>query len=269
MPNLSQKEQTIAQYILDHPEKVSHSSISDLSKELNIADSTFFQFTKKLGFSGFKNFKLALLMQESDSTILSIHETIEQNDNELTMSQKVFDSNIQALKDTRQLLVETDLVKAADLFTQAHKVSFFGIGGSNVVAQDAFHKFLRSPISVNQYSDYHIQLMEASLLNKTDCAFVISHSGQTKETIKLAEVVKKSGAALIVLTSRPNSKLAEMADLTFLSIAEEIEFRSEALSSRISQLSIIDCLFVICMFREKEASQKSIQRVRNTISPTK
>ena len=64
--DLSLKEQAIADYILENPSKVSHSSISDLSNELGIADSTFFQFTKKLGYNGFKDFKMAMLMQEND-----------------------------------------------------------------------------------------------------------------------------------------------------------------------------------------------------------
>ena len=63
---LGQWEQAIADYILENPNKVSHSSISDLSAELGIADSTFFQFTKTLGFNGFKDFKVALLKQENE-----------------------------------------------------------------------------------------------------------------------------------------------------------------------------------------------------------
>ncbi|EAC5418265.1 MurR/RpiR family transcriptional regulator, partial [Listeria monocytogenes] len=101
--DLSLKEQAIADYILENPSKVSHSSISDLSNELGIADSTFFQFTKKLGYNGFKDFKMAMLMQENDFSAISIHENIQKSDNELTMAQKVFDSNMTTLTDTKNL----------------------------------------------------------------------------------------------------------------------------------------------------------------------
>lgn len=99
--DFSPKEQAIADYILENPSKVSHSSISDLAAELGIADSTFFQFTKTLGFSGFKDFKLALLKQENDLSAVTIHENIQKNDSELVMAQKVFDSNIKTLTDTK------------------------------------------------------------------------------------------------------------------------------------------------------------------------
>lgn len=263
--DFSPKEQAIADYILENPSKVSHSSISDLAAELGIADSTFFQFTKTLGFSGFKDFKLALLKQENDLSAVTIHENIQKNDSELVMAQKVFDSNIKTLTDTKKLLNEEDLNAAVKIISASRRLYFFGVGGSEIVATDAYHKFLRSPIPVGHSTDYHIQLMEASLLTEADCAIVISHSGKSKETIHIANAAKKSGTKVIVVTSQANSPLAKLGDVVFISISEEIEFRSEALASRIAQLSIIDSLYVILMFHNRESAQETIAKVREVI----
>lgn len=267
--DLSPKEQAIADYILENPSKVSHSSISDLANELGMADSTFFQFTKKLGYNGFKDFKMAMLMQENDLSAISFHENIQQSDNELTMARKVFDSNLTTLTDTRKLLQEEDLKQAVQMIDSAKRLFFFGVGGSEIVAADAYHKFLRSPISVVHSADYHIQLMEAALLTPEDCALLISHTGKSKETIELAQVAKDCGAKVIVITSHAASPLAKLGDVVFISVSEEIVFRSEALASRISQLSIIDSLYVILMFINRNKSQDSIAKVRRTISKIK
>ena len=263
--HFSPKEQAIADYILKNPNKVSHSSISDLSAELGIADSTFFQFTKTLGFNGFKDFKMALLKQENDLTAVTIHENVQKDDSELTMAQKVFDSNMTTLTDTKKLLKEEDLKKAVKMISESRRLYFFGAGGSEIVATDAYHKFLRSPISVGHSTDYHIQLMEASLLTDEDCALFISHSGKSKETIHMAEAVKKAGTKVIIITSQANSPLAKLGDVVFISISEEIEFRSEALASRIAQLSIIDSLYVILMFYNSKNAQETISKVRKVI----
>ena len=260
--HFSPKEQAIADYILENPNKVSHSSISDLSAELGIADSTFFQFTKTLGFNGFK---MALLKQENDLTAVTIHENVQKDDSELTMAQKVFDSNMTTLTDTKKLLKEEDLKKAVKMISESRRLYFFGVGGSEIVATDAYHKFLRSPISVGHSTDYHIQLMEASLLTDEDCALFISHSGKSKETIHMAEAVKKAGTKVIIITSQANSPLAKLGDVVFISISEEIEFRSEALASRIAQLSIIDSLYVILMFYNSKNAQETISKVRKVI----
>jgi DNA-binding MurR/RpiR family transcriptional regulator len=262
---LSAKEQNIADYILENPISVAHNSISYLSDELNVADSTLFQFAKKLGYSGFKEFKMAILIEENNFSTTSIHEKIEIDDNELTMAQKVFDSNIKTLTNTKKILRLDDLKKAAEIISNSNLLYFFGVGGSGILAEDAYHKFLRSPAHVRHSTDYHIQLMEASLLTPQDCAICISHTGKSKETIKIAEIIKEAGAKVIVITSHASSPLAKIGDVVFISISEEIEFHSEALSSRISQLSILDSLYVILMFMNKEKSKEALSKVRRTI----
>lgn len=262
---LSTKEQNIADYILENPISVAHNSISYLSDELNVADSTLFQFAKKLGYSGFKEFKMAILIEENNFSTTSIHEKIEIDDNELTMAQKVFDSNIKTLTNTKKILGLDDLKKAAEIISNSNLLYFFGVGGSGILAEDAYHKFLRSPAHVRHSTDYHIQLMEASLLTPQDCAICISHTGKSKETIRIAEIVKEAGAKVIVITSHASSPLAKIGDVVFISISEEIEFHSEALSSRISQLSILDSLYVILMFMNKEKSKETLSKVRRTI----
>ena len=136
-------------------------------------------------------------------------------------TKKVFDSNISSLTDTRKLLQEEKLIEAVDLIDASNRLFLFGVGGSEIVATDTYHKFLRSPIPVYHSSDYHLQLMEASLLTPDDCAIFISHTGRSKETIMIAETAKKIGAKTIVITSQISSPLAKLGDVTFISVSEE------------------------------------------------
>lgn len=266
--DLSPKEKMIADYVLENSDIVSQSSISDLSNHLQIADSTFFQFTKKIGYNGFTDFKHEMLKQINLSSSL-IHEKIHEEDSNLTMARTVFESSKTSLNDTLNLIQETDLNAASKIINHSKKLTFFGVGASEVVATDAYHKFLRSPIAVNHSSDYHVQLMEAALLTKHDCAIIISHTGKSKEPIQIAQIAKEAGAKIIILTSQKNSPLAKLGDVVFISISEETEFRSEALASRISQLTILDSLFVIFMFQNKDKSTKTISKVRKAISKAK
>ena len=185
------------------------------------------------------------------------------------MAQKIFDSNISTLTDTKDLLDKEKLKQAVDLIDNSQRLFFFGVGGSQIVAADAYHKFLRSPLTVVHSADYHIQLMEASMMTAADCAILISHTGRSKETIRLAKVAKKNGAPVIVVTSQMQSPLAKLADITFISISAETAFRSEALASRIAQLSLLDAIFTILMFRNHDRSQLSIGKVREVINAVK
>jgi len=265
---MSPKEKQIADYILKNLKLVSRSTISDISRSLGVADSTFYQFTKKLGYEGFKDFKINLLTEEFDPEI-SIHEKISKSDDVDIKVKKVFDSSIKALEDTRKIISGDTFQKAANIMLSAGKVWFFGVGGSNAVALDSFHKFLRSPIKCGFVSDYHMQIMNASLLTKNDCAFAISHTGLSREIIEIAKIVKENGVKLIVMTSYPLSPLAKMADVVLVSTSEEIAYRSESLSSRLSQLCIIDALFVITMFNNESKANASLKKIRHAIARTK
>lgn len=135
--DLNPKEKQIADYIIDNIKLVSRSSISDISRSLGVADSTVYQFTKKLGYNGFKDFKVSLLTDEFDSEI-SIHEKISSHDTSDSMIGKVFDSSIKALEDTKRISYGKTFQDAATLMSDSEQVWFFGIGGSNAVALDKF-----------------------------------------------------------------------------------------------------------------------------------
>lgn len=266
--NLSKKEKAIADFILIDPRRTSRMTINEIASELGFADSTIYQFSRKLGYKGFRDFQNNLMSEEYDPEI-SIHENIKKEDDKLTISKKVFDSSINSLKDTASLLNIDDLEKAAQYILDANILYFFGIGGSNIVSYDAYHKFLRSPIKCSFSIDYHIQLMQASLMNENDCAILISHSGLTKEVLTLAKTIKEHNAKLILLTSYDGTELAKLADVKFISVSEETGYRSESLSSRISQLAITDSLFTIVMFNNDDLSNESLKRVRKVIAETK
>ncbi|MGX7418245.1 MurR/RpiR family transcriptional regulator [Carnobacterium gallinarum] len=266
--DLSDKEKRVADYILAHQADIVHGTISTISDALDVADATVFRFCKRLGFKGFQAFKIALASEQIDESD-SIHEHISKEDSEFVIAQKVFSSNIQALKDTSAILDESQMNRANQILNSAETIAFFGIGGSSVIAMDAYHKFMRSPLNCLFNIDSHFQLMQAAKLTKDDCAVVISHSGINKDILSIAKTAKEKGAKLIVITSYAIAPLAKLADALLLSTAEETDYRSEALASRITQLSLIDALFVNSMFKNSAASAKSLEDIRNAIANTK
>lgn len=266
--DLSKKERAIADFILKNPKKVSRMTLNEIAQELDIATSTVFQFTRKLGYSGFRDFRNDILAEEFDPTI-SIHENVSSTDSSLGVAQKVFASSIKSLKETSNLLVEDTLDQAIELLIHADVVTFFGLGGSNVVAFDAYHKFLRSPLHCQYGTDFHIQLMQAALLSPDSCAVITTHTGLTKEALEVAHTVRNTGAHIIALTSYPSQQLKELADVVLVSVSDETGYRSESLSSRISQLALIDSLFTSVMFRMQGNAEDSLRKIRHVIASTK
>lgn len=264
----SKSELIIADFILKNTAKASEMTITELSIELGLAESTIFKFTKHLGYNGFRSFRNDLLAEVYDSKI-SVRNDINIDDGYLNIAKKVFDTTAKSLSDTFDVLNDGDLEKASKFINNCDKLYLFGIGGSSIVCFDAYHKFMRTTIDVRYIEDYHLQLMESALIEENDCAIVVSHSGITKEMITISEEVKNNSGKIILLTSYPGSYLENFSDVTLISMSDETKYRSESLSSRIAQLTIIDTLYTMAVINQEKKSNEILSKIRKVINKTK
>ncbi|MFJ8261456.1 MurR/RpiR family transcriptional regulator [Rummeliibacillus sp. NPDC094406] len=267
-PRLSEKEKKIADYIQEDPSHIINKTINEVSADLNIADATVFRFCKRLGFKGYQAMKIALA-SEVITPIQQFHEEISESDDEKTIFQKIFKSNIRTLENTMHILDEGSIKRAVMLMNKAKHIYFYGTGGSAVIAMDAYHKFVRTGVKCFAFVDSHFQLMSASQLSTDDLAVVISHSGRNRDTLQISKTAKEHGASMIAITGFPKSPIGQLADVALYTSSEETEYRSEALSSRIGQLSIIDALYVNTMVKHKDDANHALEKMRHAISQTR
>lgn len=260
----SEKEKRIADFILKEPEKIIHGTINQIAAETNLADSTVFRFCKRLGYSGFQELKIALASDQSNS-MEEIHQRVSKHDDEKTILEKIFQFNVQTLMDTLEVIDEAAFSQAAEKIVAANSVTFFGFGGSNAVAMDAYHKFIRTGLAVNYQVDSHLQLMTSSMMREGDIAILISHTGHTKEILEILDILKENNVYTIGVTGFAESPLNRDVDLSLNTLSEETDFRSEALASRIAQLSILDALYVSLMMKMGDQAQDSLNTIREAI----
>ncbi|MEI3612799.1 MurR/RpiR family transcriptional regulator [Pseudogracilibacillus sp. SO30301A] len=266
--NFSIKEKEIADYILKNPKNIINHTINQVSDELCLADSTVFRFCQRIGFKGYQALKISLAA-EIVNPINDIHEGIKDGDSTEVVSKKVFHSNINTLKETLKILDGNMINKAVELILGAKRVYFYGSGGSAVVAMDAYHKFIRSGINVSADLESHMQLMSASQLTKDDVAILISHSGSTQDMLDIIYLLNQNEVKTISITNFAKSPLTKEATLSLYTVSEETDFRSEALSSRLGQLSLIDALYTNVMVAQDKDGKKALQKIRQAISMKK
>lgn len=263
--SLSSRERAVADYILKNPQEIIHLSITEFSENSSVAEATIFRFCKRLGFRGYQAFKIALA-SEVVEPIKNIHEEIREEDEVLTLAEKVFTGHIEAIKDTLNLLDGPVLENIVDTLSRATRIDFYGSGGSSAIAMDAYHKFLRTGINCHAHSDGHQQIISAALLGPGQAAIGISHSGSNKDVIEALRIAKANGAATIAITNHYKSPLTKEADYVLYTTSRETYFRSEALASRLVQLSLIDVLHVAVSVRKQEETLGNLQKIREAIS---
>ena len=263
--SLSSKEKAVADYILKNPQEIIHLSITEFSENSSVAEATIFRFCKRLGFRGYQAFKIALA-SEVVEPIKNIHEEIKEEDEVLTLAEIVFTGHIDAIKDTLNLLDGQVLESIVETLSRATRIDFYGSGGSSAIAMDAYHKFLRTGINCHAHSDGHQQIISAALLGPGQAAIGISHSGSNKDVIEALRIAKANGAATIAITNHYKSPLTKEADYVLYTTSRETYFRSEALASRLVQLSLIDVLHVAVSVRKQEETLGNLQKIREAIS---
>ncbi|WP_277673900.1 MurR/RpiR family transcriptional regulator [Piscibacillus halophilus] len=265
MSQFSEKERQIATYILRNPQLIIHTTINQVADDLGIAEATVFRFCRRLGFKGYQALKIALAA-EVVAPIEDIHEEISEEDTTLEVTEKVFQSNIQAIERTKEIQNEKTIDTIIDHLIRSNGVYFFGNGGSGVVAQDAQHKFLRLGVNAHVYCDTHLQLMATSQLTSHNIAFFISHTGANIDILEVVEMAKERGVFTVAITNFAKSPLSEAVDVSLYTVSEETEYRTEALASRIAELSIIDALYVNYHIKTLEKSTAAVNRMRQAIS---
>lgn len=239
-------EKKVADFILQNPREVLFMSITDLAEACDVGDTSVFRFCKTMELKGYQEFKMMLslsLHEADDRDMDQFAGNISLDDSFAELSQKVLNTNVNALTETYSLLDAESFLKAIDFLHEARKVCFFGVGASLLTALKATNKFLRIEPKVYCMQDSHMQAMVASTMTSEDVAVLFSYSGATKDTIHVAEIAKKAGARIICITRFVKSPLTSYADLVLLCGANEGPLQGGSTSAEISQLFLIDLLY--------------------------
>lgn len=238
---LSAKEKKIADFILEHPRESVNPSIEVLAERIGISESTMVRFAKKLGYSGYQRFRIALARETIPAKLQLFETEVQEGDDVVDI---VFRHACATLEETHAKLNRAVIKEAAQLMAESRTLLLMGLGGSNIVALDAYHKMIRTGLTCLYSGDYHMQLMLASQVVEGDTALLISHTGSGHDTLALAEELKANGCRLIVMTSNPRSPLAKAGDLVIAVNAGRSSVVAESFSARITTLVLIDVLYV-------------------------
>ncbi|MEM1484488.1 MurR/RpiR family transcriptional regulator [Oscillospiraceae bacterium PP1C4] len=262
----SQVEESVLNFIIKNPEQVSAMSIHELASKTFASASSIIRMVRKLGFCGYKEFRHALIYEiamhkqsaEDEKKEITKFDSIEE------IAEKITYKNIISLENTKNLLDYETLAKCVELLCRSRNICLFGIGSSLVVARDAHLKFLRlnKPCLIND--DWHSQLLQARNMSKDDVGIIFSYSGQTVEMIECAKAMREVGACIISVTRYEACLVAELSDYQIYVAANESTFRSGAMSSRISQLNVIDILFTAFANKEYEYCLQQLSKTHIT-----
>ncbi|WP_408007639.1 MurR/RpiR family transcriptional regulator [Pseudalkalibacillus sp. A8] len=270
MPSLKPSERKVAEYILMNPGEVVNLSVQKLAKKTKVSEATIIRLSRTLSYKGFQELKLRIagdLAQFNNNN--HSYQEIPTDGSVSSIITSISHNNIQSINDTISVLSPEQVEKTVSVMSNARKIAVFGIGASAVIAQDFKQKLTRVNRWCEAAYDFDTQGTISANLTEKDVAFGISYSGRTKDVIESLKIAKENGAETISLTKFGRNPVADLADINLFTSSLEKSIRSGAMSSRISQLNVIDILYIGITSRHYDKSIDALERTRKAVQVSK
>ncbi|MFI2226395.1 MurR/RpiR family transcriptional regulator [Streptomyces fradiae] len=246
-PSMTRSMQRVAEAVAADPAGCAALTVTGLADRTGTSEATVVRTARALGYPGYRDLRLALAglaAQRTSGRPPAVTSDITVDDPVEAVVAKLARDEQQTLADTAAALDTAQLAAAVTALADARRIDVYGIGASGLVAQDLAQKLLRIGLVAHAHSDPHVAVTGAVQLRTGDVAVAITHSGATADVIEPLRVAFERGATTVAVTGRPDGPVAQYADhLLTTSTARETELRPAAMSSRTSQLLVVDCLF--------------------------
>lgn len=263
LPNLAPVEQRVAQAVLDDPGGVAWRSISELAQSCGTSATSVVRFCRAIGLKGYPELRLALagaVAHDDAAAVVAASSDIEPADDPATITKKIAFADAAAVTDTANRLDAAVLALVASAMASANRIDIYGVGASGHVAADLQMKLQRIGRPGFAFSDPHQAMTSAALRSSGDVAVALSHTGTTVDTVDALAEARSHGATTVAITNFPWSPITEVADHVLLTAARETAFRSGAMTSRIAQLTVVDCLFVTLAQLDFPGTMEALER---------
>ena len=212
-PEMTRSEKEISACLLSRKDEFIKKSIQELAAENGTSTTTLIRFARRLGYSGFRELKTALCSDAAASpTLPSKFDSI----NFMTGSRLLADTLNQAVRcieDTFSALPEKVLEESALKLENARRIYTFGMKESFALAHYAYTRLytVRNDVFLLDAADGNAE----SLLNITgeDVCLVFLFHRYTRHSVEILRALRKTGAAVLLVTNEPVDEIAEYADI--------------------------------------------------------
>lgn len=244
MDSFSRKERLIADYVLENREDFLTASIAENADNIGVSQASITKFSKKIGLKGLRSLKVELAKEHTKSNNEVYSKSLSPEDTINDSMDKALNNTVSALYGTHKTVSYDAIEEAADTLANADEVVLFGIGASRIPGEDLFLKLIRIGIKSVVPFDNHVLLTKIPILEPNAVVVLFSTSGRTKEIIDILKLCRDRGVKTILITQSISSPARNIANIVLSTSLEENNTRIGTMTARISQLYLVDVLFM-------------------------
>lgn len=261
--SLRKSERIVADYLRENAGSRLDYSITEFARLIGVSEATVSRVSRALGYQGYPDMKLSLAEGAgSRPAFANIPFEIDETDSLITTSGNLVMMLAANMQGTQRLLDGDRLQRAITALRAAKKVVFIGVGGAAAMCEEASHLFMKAGLEVAAYNDTYSQIIAAANLD-AQCVMVgVSHTGTTMGIANALTLARENGATTIAITNDPESAVGKAANITFAtwqSSTPQVPLYGDFLEGRISQLFLIDVLYLGLLFMDRSNTSRSLK----------
>lgn len=268
-PTLSNAEKRAAELLLENPTKVARMSLTEFATTACCGQASAIRLCKRMGLSGFAELKSNILkLPPTGEQRQLLHDTVADSEM-MSILERVFQLNIQTLRDTLALAGGKEYEQTLRALTKAKQICFFAIGDAMIPCEFAALKFKRIGRVCYADRDADMQLIDACNLGTGDVAIAVSHTGNTRQVVEAMEVAKKHGATTICITKLDKSRLEKLCDIKIFTATADVTPGKEIIARRVAEQAILEALYIGVLERTQPGSGKHVRETSQAMSSNK
>lgn len=254
--NLTETEKLLANYILENQEQVAGMSLDELAKVSFSSISTIHRLCKKIGLTGFKEFKIKfveeLYSKMNKPENIDINFPFKKDDTQFQIANNIKQLYIDTLTNTFSFFNSKQLEDAVDLIYNAEIVDVYAVTNNIQTAlnfQDKMQSIGRY-VNVSLIPMNQVYRAAASNNKNKQVAIILSYSGKTPEIKEIALVLKRKEIETLVICSAQENYLTKLFKYhIFVSSKENLKKKISHYSSHIATQYVLDVIFS-CIFNK-------------------
>lgn len=266
-PSCTPVDKDIADYVLAHGAEVVYMPITELAYRCSVCETSIMRFCRKLGVSGYPEFRVALSSSLAAMQQMPGHE-FNSDDPLDKLIDDVYRKHIFALTNTRTMQSTDQFRTIVEHVSLARQVYFFGLDCSLTTAFFSSQIMMKLMHKGTFAMEAYTQKLQASLLTSFDIAFLFSQCGNSSDLLEIAQTLKAHNAYTVAVTCCCDSPLTKLCDANLYCCCNDDPTKPSDLDSvtgKAASFFIIEAICTACL-RMVELSKEEEERAKQEAS---
>jgi DNA-binding MurR/RpiR family transcriptional regulator len=215
---LSSSEKYLWEYIQNNLDDIPNLSIVKLSEDANVSTATIVRTTKKMGYSGYTDFRQQLTLKRKDT---QQYKNLEKVDHDI---KQAILKNKYEVDNTLKMLNVGSIEDAIQKIKKSSDIYIFARGFSEFIAQELLVKLQLLGKNCVLSTDPNIIVTMSKRIRREDLVIFITLNGETKELVAGAKNAFNNGVSTLTITTNEEGSIIKYSEMVLLGFKSQTSY---------------------------------------------